>query len=457
MIGPHIRYLQIFRRYGELLKRASASDSASPTLPLELERWKSTEKRLKAMTHFRLVSNNFICIHQEIQDFFGTKPSSAKAAFESRYPEHAAVPFDPSPELAELLENLRLMSVSSRKASWVSRVSAEAEEANDNGWYMIFDTLTVNRDIACPYKVFANGMEFSKYIQRVEEVVRQACGYSQAHRGGPPRRSYARHFCRFEQGTEGRNPHGHVVWFLQDVPEEWKVDPNLKLHDPRKQEIEGMKQMWPWGFSTPKAVRCRGDVWSDKHRWKWPIKQDGSRLALNGPDVCGRYVAKYLSKGDCELKWTQRVKATRGLGLSRLRQALKMLSTRLLRGLACPSLPMHQATQHLFRIPYNLSLLRKEALLERASRCLAGRTSQMVSLILNQQNNATLLGWQDGLQTNPRPWLIGSSFFVEWMLKCRGTRTIVSGERENAAFKAIADILGTIRQVPGVAIAGVRR
>ena len=225
----------------------------------EWERWCRCNDGLKTYSSLRLANSLLICIHQkEIVKFFGKRPASAKAHFEERYPEHARSAFNPTEELEELLDRLKMMADKSRKSAWVSRVSVEANEANDAGWYIIFDTISVNpkKELSLDGYVLENGKEWSKYVQRVEEAVRQALGYDQQSRGGPKRSSYARYFCRFEGGKNGNNPHGHVIWFLKDVPEEWKRDPNLHNDNPIKTEIAEMKELWPWGMSwhKPRAM-----------------------------------------------------------------------------------------------------------------------------------------------------------------------------------------------------------
>ena len=459
----HLNLLTIFRNYGTLLRNASIKDRDRPSLQAERMRWDRYNERLKTYSSLRLVNYDLIRIQQTIiVKFFGKRPASAKAHFEEKYPEHARSAFYPTEELEELLHHLKLMADKSRQNAWKARVAVEAHEANDAGWYMIFDTLSVD-----PIKelrrnpderIFENGIEWGRYVSRVEEAVRKALGYKQHHRGGPRRSTYVRHFCRFEGGKNGNNPHAHVLWFLKDVPEEWKRDPNLHLDLPNRQEITEMKLLWPWGWSTPMPVRCHGDVWSTKHKWKWPIRKDGSHLPLRGPDMCGNYVAKYLNKGNADgFPWTHRVKATRGLGLRSLRKTLTEMPLRLLKGLAYPLIPSHSAMQFLFQTPYTRSLLKREARSERVSRCLGLKTSLVSLLILKFNSKKSLQSWQHGLQTNPKPWLQGSDFFVTWLHQCLGTLIPVSAKRELEAYAYIAQRHTTFRTRTGNALAGIRR
>ena len=459
----HLNLLTIFRNYGTLLHNAAIKRRDHPTLQHDWERWCRCNDALKTFSSLRLANSLLICIHQkEILKFFGKRPASAKGHFEEKYPEHAKGAFNPTEELEELLHKLKMMADNARKSAWVSRVSVEANEANDAGWYIIFDTLSVNRikelNLSPDERIFENGKEWSKYVQRVEESVRQALGYAQQSRGGPKRSSYARHFCRFEGGKNGNNPHGHVIWFLKDVPHEWKRDPNLHADLPKKTEIAEMKQLWPWGMSWPKPVRCHGDVWSTKHKWKWPIRKDGSDLPLRGPEVCGNYIAKYLHKGNADnFPWTHRVKSTRGLGLRSLRKTLKEMPLRLLKGLAYPLIPSHRAMQFLFQTPYPRSLLKREARSERVSRCLGLKTSLVSSLILKSTSKKSLQSWQHGLQTNPKPWLQGSDFFVTWLHRCLETLIPVSDKRELEAYAYICQHHKHYRSRTGNALAGIRR
>ena len=140
----HLNLLTIFRNYGTLLHNASIKHRDHPTLQYEFETWVRCNERLKTHSSLRLANSLLICIHQkEILKFFGKRPASAKGHFEEKYPEHAKGAFYPTEELEELLHKLKMMANNAQKSSWVSRVSVEANEANDAGWYMIFDTLSV--------------------------------------------------------------------------------------------------------------------------------------------------------------------------------------------------------------------------------------------------------------------------------------------------------------------------
>ena len=422
--------------------------------------------RLKTYDSTRLVMDKFICTYQkEILNFFGERPASAKAHFEEKYPEHAKAPFNPTEEMEELLNKLKTMSNSSRKNAWKTRVAVEAIEANDAGWYMIFDTLSVNplRELRLSpdHRIFEDGKEWGRYVQRVEEAVRKALGYKRHGRGGPPRNTYARHFCRFEGGKYGTNPHAHVMWFLKDVPHEWKRDPNQCRGFrplPNLREILEMKQLWPWGWSTPKPVRCAGDAWSKKHGWLWPCLSDGTPVKKRGPEGAGHYIAKYLDKGDADsFPWTHRIKATRGLGLRSLRKTLKEMPMWLLRGLAYPLVPSHRASQFLMNNQYSRSLLKREARSERVSRIFDLKPPLVSSMVLKSSSQKSLQGWQLGLQTNPKPWLQGSDSFVTWLHRCLETPIPVSVKREIDAHEYIAQRHTITRARTGNALAGIRR
>ena len=464
----HLNLLTIFRNYGTLLHNAAYKDRSRPALQHEWQRWCRYDARLKTFSSLRLVNTNLTCTYQkEILEFFGEKPLSAKAHFEEKYPECVKPAFHPTAELEELVRRLKVMADKSRRSAWVSRVSVEAREANDAGWYMIFDTLSVNRikELPLDERVFENGREWGKYVARIEEEVRKALGYKR-HKpdgsGGPPRNTYARHFCRFEGGKDGKNPHAHVIWFLKDVPHEWKRDPNAGSGKPNKREINDMKKHWPWGWATPMPVRCHGDVWTDKHKWKWPCKKDGSEVPKRGPEVCGRYVAKYLHKGANAdaFPWTHRVKATRGLGLGSLRKTLKEMPQRQLKGLAYPHIPSHTASQFLFQCSYSRSLLKREARSERVSRCLELKPSLVSSMILKSSSKKSLQSWYRGLkeqalQNLPKPWLLLREEFVEWLHKWLGTPIPISDKREIEACAYIAQRHPKPPRFAATALAGI--
>jgi len=192
------------------------------------------------------------------------------------------------------------------------------------GWYMLFNTLTVNRHHYL--EVFnEDSVAFRRYIDRVDSAVAVASyGSIRAARG----RDYHSYFAVVEEGSANGRLHIHVLHFMRALPAGAR-DPNYGRRAPDHWEISVFKRWWYQGFSSPKFVRVSPlDAWG-KAGYRWPLDpktrepfKTGSAQRVAG--YVGKYVLKsYASNKRSEYLW--RVRKSQRLG----RQLLSMLTRHL--------------------------------------------------------------------------------------------------------------------------------
>jgi len=120
-----------------------------------------------------------------------------------------------------------------------------------------------------------------------------------------------------ERGAEGKL-HWHVLMCFSECR---FLDPNRSRPLNDHQEVNELKRLWQFGFSTPIAVRYSPlDVYG-KLGWRWPRDPKTRRPRRTGsPAQVSGYMAKYVTKVSPKELNGCRTRMTRGFGLRRLVQ-----------------------------------------------------------------------------------------------------------------------------------------
>jgi len=232
----------------------------------------------------------------------------------------------------EFFKILRQRCLAARKADLLNRLFIEMNLRVMQGWFVVFNTLTV--DNQNHEEVFGgeNSTSWSNYVRSLDRSVgiklhnswRNAVKFRKA---GSEFHSY---FSVVERGSKSGRLHIHCLHFLKALPQGCS-DPNAGSGLPYRREIEYLKSFWSFGESHPIAVRFNNSDAYGNLYWRWPVKSEkveGSnyRKPLDTPIECKPpaavvfYVGKYLTKEyDKPLqkevsKW--RTKLNRNLGRS---------------------------------------------------------------------------------------------------------------------------------------------
>lgn len=242
----------------------------------------------------------------------------------------------------KFLENMAYKAHDTRKSNWSWRIAEEAVEKQKEKWHPFFVTLTVDPKRTDPKTLWQEGREFRKYIRRLVNVVCKEMGHPPAHKKTKefdyrPESDYVTYAGVIEHGKSREHHHGHFLIWLRCIPASWRVCPNHGIRntaDRVNNECLPLRTYWTW--STPRLspamyFRSLGDIWSTEYNFVLPLK-DGQPMKVRVPRVAGNYMMKYLSKEHKE--WHHRVKATRNLGMKRLKHLLKMMNPSIVEALS---------------------------------------------------------------------------------------------------------------------------
>ena len=204
------------------------------------------------------------------------------------------------------------------------RLSVETLERCKQGWFLVFNTLTVSSD---EYdKVFSRGdTTFIDYVRRVDRAIARSVfgSFRLAKRSGEPYHTY---FAVVERGGRSGRLHIHILHFCRCLPVSWCVDPNKYAGGVRR-ELTAMKDLWSSGHSSPIAVRYSHSDAYGKRGFHYPSKRrkDGlcESVRQGSPLMVSSYVSKYITKamqtpsllGEVKKEnWLWRTRLSRNLG-----------------------------------------------------------------------------------------------------------------------------------------------
>lgn len=181
------------------------------------------------------------------------------------------------------------------------------------GWFMVFDTLTVEPHSY--YKVFSQGSKaWQQYLRAVK-------------RSSTGQHTY---FACVEEGGKTSRLHIHCLHFFERLPLKAK-DPNFGRQVPSQRELPCLKPLWEHGFSSPIMVRYSpADAWG-RANYRWPYDtRTNDALRVKSPLALAAYMSKYISKSYISAKRDQyqwRTRKTQNLGQSVLLDLLSTLTS----------------------------------------------------------------------------------------------------------------------------------
>lgn len=198
-----------------------------------------------------------------------------------------------------VLGKLLVATREGRKNEVMRRLTLEIEHKIAQGWYVIFNTLTVN-DWNMP-KVFPDkrfkGMNYWQlYIKKMDRCFAKASYGSVRKASG---HDYHEYFAVVERGSASKRLHIHVLHIFKTLPIECS-DPNVGATEPYYREIDYFKRFWSYGNTSPIAARFNRLDSFGRLGWRWPVKQemnaDGKFSYENIIEKPCRTLAFYLGK-----------------------------------------------------------------------------------------------------------------------------------------------------------------
>ncbi|ACY07186.1 A [Escherichia phage G4] len=209
-------------------------------------------------------------------------------------------------ECSKILEE---STMKSRRGFIVQRLMNAMRTAHSQGWYVVFDTLTLADDRLKDF--YDNPNALRDYFRDIGRMVLTAEGRS-VHDSSSDCYQY---FCVPEYGTQHGRLHFHAVHLIRTLPL-GSLDPNFGKLVRTNRQINSLQNTWPYGYSMPIAVRYSQDAFS-RAGWLWPVDSKGEPLKATSYMAVGFYVAKYVNKkSDIDM-------AVKGLGNKEWNNSLK--------------------------------------------------------------------------------------------------------------------------------------
>lgn len=179
----------------------------------------------------------------------------------------------------------------SRAAFCKQRVQHQLLESHNEGWYVVFDTLTLADDKI--ERFYQDENAIANYCRRIGRMVARSEGSYDRSKSTTHCHKY---FIAPEYGTKNGRLHFHVVHLFRTLPK-GSIDPNMGRHTTRRNRriLESMSGLWPYGFTAPIAVRYSGDAFG-RSGWLTPVEANGKIMELKPLAAVGHYVSKYVNK-----------------------------------------------------------------------------------------------------------------------------------------------------------------
>ncbi|CAJ1943717.1 unnamed protein product [Cylindrotheca closterium] len=163
-------------------------------------------------------------------------------------------------ECSRLLES---STMKSRRGFAIQRLMNAMRQAHADGWFIVFDTLTLADDRLEAF--YDNPNALRDYFRDIGRMVLAAEG----RKANDSHADCYQYFCVPEYGTANGRLHFHAVHFMRTLPT-GSVDPNFGRRVRNRRQLNSLQNTWPYGYSMPIAVRYTQDAFS-RSGWLWPV------------------------------------------------------------------------------------------------------------------------------------------------------------------------------------------
>ena len=231
------------------------------------------------------------------------------------------------------LKFIKFMEESQQKANqskWRFRIAEHAAQMDKENWYPFFVTLTVDPKVIDSKEMWQSGKKWQSLVKRLSKVASKELGHPPFWKknkdfGYRPITDYLHYAAIIEHGKSREHHHLHAMVWLREIPSSWKLCPNRHWSGIRKvhNRCRPLETLWKLGRTEVNYFRSVNDIWSRKHNFSLPLK-NGKPMPVAPINAAGAYLTKYLQKDHKE--WLHRLKATRNLGLTRIKNLIKSMT-----------------------------------------------------------------------------------------------------------------------------------
>src|SRR5207302_1872781 len=158
----------------------------------------------------------------------------------------------------------------SRRGFAIQRLMNAMRQAHAEGWFIVFDTLTLADDRLEAF--YDNPNSLRDYFRDIGLMVLAAEG-RKAHDSHADCYQY---FRVPEYGTANGRLHFHAVHVMRTLPT-GSGGSNFGRRVRNRRQLNSLQNTWPYGYSMPIAVRYTQDAFS-RSGWLWPVDAKGEPL-----------------------------------------------------------------------------------------------------------------------------------------------------------------------------------
>src|SRR5271165_5969400 len=167
-------------------------------------------------------------------------------------------------ECSRLLE---ASTMKSRRGFAIQRLMNAMRQAHADGWFIVFDTLTLADDRL--EAIYDNPNALRDYFRDIGRMVLAADG----RKANDSHADCYQYFFVPEYCTANGRLHFHAVYFVLTLPT-GSVDPNFGRLVRNRRQLNSLQNTWPYGYSMPIAVRYTQDAFS-RSGWLWLVVAKG--------------------------------------------------------------------------------------------------------------------------------------------------------------------------------------
>src|SRR3989440_656155 len=165
---------------------------------------------------------------------------------------------------------LEASTMKSRRGFAIQRLMNAMRQAHADGWFIVFDTLTLADDRLEAFYDNLNALR--DYFRDIGRMVLAAEG----RKATDSHADCYQYFGVPEYGTANGRLHFHALHFMRTLPT-GSVDPNFGRRARNSSQLNSLQNTWPYGYSMPIAVRYTQDAFS-RSGWLWPVDAKGEPL-----------------------------------------------------------------------------------------------------------------------------------------------------------------------------------
>lgn len=324
-VSPYFRLLNNIRSRKKAIHwQAIAQKKNPPLMWKELEALKDQYNHLLVIQYTHTKKTEFKTINQAFRKLGNTETHIRKIFGDCLKPRANRKVDDVE---TNMLRKMAHSNRSKRVSELRTRILLEIIEKESKGWYIVFNTLTVANEYT--KKVWdKENRVFEKYILALNYAIGKIDGKEK-------QRTDENHtyFAVVEEGSHSGRLHFHILHFFRHLPNNCH-DPNRGRAIPHYRIINGLRRYWPYGFSTPVAVRLSAGDNYRRLNWRWPVVKKGKgyeALAASNPLRMARYMSKYINKTFEEDAFRWRTRLSKGFGTRIINQTIKNLPTRIIK------------------------------------------------------------------------------------------------------------------------------